>query len=155
MHCQILAASAKLPTWCQEACHEFEKRLTRFLPCTLTEIPIARRHKSGLIAHYQQAEAKKMLQYPAAYDLVIALAIKGALWSTETLAHHLHQWKQNYEKVFFLIGGPDGLHSTCLQRANIHWSLSPLTFPYALTRVLLLEQLYRASSLLAHHPYHN
>lgn len=79
---------------------------------------------------------------------------RGQNWTTETLALNLNDWSTRFSQVQILIGGPDGLSDQCLKRANASWSLSKLTFPHFLVRVLLAEQIYRAWSILNKHPYH-
>ncbi|HRE32868.1 MAG TPA: 23S rRNA (pseudouridine(1915)-N(3))-methyltransferase RlmH, partial [Candidatus Berkiella sp.] len=96
----------------------------------------------------------KLLQKNSPTDKVIALDVQGQAFSTQTLATNIANWQQEGNRLVFLIGGPDGLSEACLKRANVKWSLSMLTFPHVLARVILLEQLYRATSLLANHPYH-
>ena len=87
-------------------------------------------------------------------EQVIALDVKGKPWSTEQLAENLAGWKMSGDNFCLLIGGPDGLAPAMLQLASIKWSLSPLTLPHPLVRIVLIEQLYRASSILQNHPYH-
>lgn len=87
-------------------------------------------------------------------SLLVALDEHGMHWSTQELAQHLNKWHDNWSEVVFLVGGADGLSDECLQCANVKWSLSKLTFPHHLVRVIVAEQLYRAWSLLHHHPYH-
>ncbi|HUY84270.1 MAG TPA: 23S rRNA (pseudouridine(1915)-N(3))-methyltransferase RlmH, partial [Steroidobacteraceae bacterium] len=82
------------------------------------------------------------------------LTIEGAAMGTAKLAAWLARRMQDGRPLALLIGGPDGLAPACLERAEFRWSLSPLTFPHALVRVVVAEQMYRATSLLAHHPYH-
>ncbi len=76
------------------------------------------------------------------------------MWSTEQLANHLKNWQAGRRNIDLLIGGPDGLSSACLQKAETKWSLSALTLPHPLVRILVAEQLYRATSILQGHPYH-
>jgi len=85
---------------------------------------------------------------------VIALDNRGKSWSTEQVATQLASWQELGKSLVFLIGGADGLHPRCRDRADQMWSLSQLTFPHPLVRVVLVEQLYRAQSLLDNHPYH-
>lgn len=87
-------------------------------------------------------------------ERVVALAIDGTAYDTAELARRLRGWQLDGRDVAFLIGGPEGLAPACLARAELRWSLSPLTFPHGLVRVLVAEQLYRAWSLGAGHPYH-
>lgn len=154
MNCQIIAVGQKMPKWCVIACEEYAKRLQRFLKCALVEIPTAIRHKSSDVLSCKELEGQKILQKISNQDTVIVLDVIGENWSTPTLAKKLSISRQDAQNLTFVIGGPDGLSSECLARANQRWSLSALTFPHALVRVLLYEQLYRAASLLANHPYH-
>jgi 23S rRNA (pseudouridine1915-N3)-methyltransferase len=85
---------------------------------------------------------------------VVAIDVNGKAWSTEELAKQCADWQMDGRNVSLLVGGPNGLASSCLQRADQKWSLSPLTLPHPLVRVLLAEQLYRAWSILNNHPYH-
>ena len=87
-------------------------------------------------------------------DRVIALDVKGKAWSTEQLARNLDEWRMSGANYSLLIGGPDGLAPECLALAEAKWSLSSLTLPHPLVRILVIEQLYRAYSILHNHPYH-
>lgn len=85
---------------------------------------------------------------------VVALDRQGPVWSTEELAENMERWLTNYRTVSLLVGGPDGLSDACLSAAHECWSLSRLTLPHFLVRVIVAEQIYRACSILANHPYH-
>jgi 23S rRNA (pseudouridine1915-N3)-methyltransferase len=85
---------------------------------------------------------------------IIVLHVQGKLFSTEQLAMQMQQWREDARNVNLIIGGPEGLSQECLDRAELAWSLSPLTLPHPLVRVIVAEQLYRAWSILSHHPYH-
>jgi 23S rRNA (pseudouridine1915-N3)-methyltransferase len=100
------------------------------------------------------AEGERLLGALQPRDQVIALDVRGDSWDTPRLAQQLDGWMQAGADVAFLIGGADGLSAACLARAQQRWSLSMLTFPHMLVRVVLAEQLYRAWSLLSGHPYH-
>ena len=143
-----------MPSWCIEACEEYLTRLRHSMKCVLIEIPAAKRHKAGNVAQYKEEEALKILQKITPMHHVVALEVTGNAWSTPKVANALSSWQQLGKDVAFLIGGPDGLSEKCLARANQQWSLSALTFPHPLARVVLLEQLYRAWSILSNHPYH-
>lgn len=95
-----------------------------------------------------------MLAALSAEDYVVALEIEAAAMTTAKLSEWLARRLQEGRPLALLIGGPDGLAPACLERADLRWSLSPLTLPHALVRVLVAEQIYRAVSLLAGHPYH-
>ena len=95
-----------------------------------------------------------MLAALAKDDKVIALDVQGKNWSTEQLAQNLSDWRMDGRNISLLVGGPDGLAGECLQRAESRWSLSALTLPHPLVRIILMEQLYRAWSIISNHPYH-
>jgi 23S rRNA (pseudouridine1915-N3)-methyltransferase len=101
-----------------------------------------------------QRESDAILAATGAKDRVIALEVGGRPWSTEKLAAQLENWQQDGRDVSFLVGGPDGLADDCRKRADQQWSLSPLTLPHPLVRIVLAEQLYRAWSITRNHPYH-
>lgn len=150
----ILSVGQKMPTWVEMAQMEYLKRLQRFFKCQLLEIPTALRSKTADITRIKQEESSKILQKIHSDDWVVVLEVKGESFSTEQLAQKLNLWRKESKAIKFVIGGPDGLDESCLARANVKWSLSPLTFPHALARIIVLEQIYRAGSVLASHPYH-
>ena len=153
-HCQILAVGQKMPHWCETACQEYLVRLSRFIKITLTEIPAAKRAKTVNAALCMEDEGQRILAKTLASDYVVALEVKGKAYSTPQFAQAWQKWREKGKRVVFVIGGPDGLSKACLERADARWSLSELTFPHPLARVLLIEQLYRGCSLLENHPYH-
>ena len=120
----------------------------------MNECNIAKRIKGGRAADYKAAEEQILLRQIKAGSFVVALDKSGRQVSTEDLSNRLSDWMLNYPKVQFLIGGPDGLSQNCLARADWVLSLSALTFPHFMVRVLMAEQLYRAWSILKNHPYH-
>ncbi len=154
MSLSIISVGQKMPLWCNLASEEYLKRLQRFFKCQLIEVPTANRVKTPEVQRLKQQESVKILQHIAKDDWVIALEVKGQPFSTEKFATNLNQWLLQSKPVKFIIGGPDGLAENCIARADVQWSLSPLTFPHALARVIVLEQLYRAASLMESHPYH-
>jgi 23S rRNA (pseudouridine1915-N3)-methyltransferase len=100
------------------------------------------------------AEGNKLLHAAQGHTLIVALDERGEMWTSRQLASRLADWQTRSEEVALLVGGADGLSPLCLEAAHIRWSLSPLTFPHALVRIILAEQLYRAGTLLSNHPYH-
>jgi 23S rRNA (pseudouridine1915-N3)-methyltransferase len=113
--------------------------------------------KRGKGADLQRAilkEGQQMLEAIGSGDKVIALDVLGKAWSTETLAEQLQNWQFEGNNISLLVGGPDGLAPDCLARADQKWSLSALTMPHPLVRILLAEQLYRAWTINNNHPYH-
>jgi 23S rRNA (pseudouridine1915-N3)-methyltransferase len=143
-----------MPAWVDEGYNEYARRMPRECRLVLNEIPLARRSKSQVVERAIKEEGQRMLAALPDRQQVIALDVKGRSWSTEQLAKQLDGWRQDGRDVSLLVGGPDGLAAECLQRADQTWSLSALTLPHPLVRVVLAEQLYRAWSLNSGHPYH-
>ncbi|MEJ1379214.1 MAG: 23S rRNA (pseudouridine(1915)-N(3))-methyltransferase RlmH, partial [Candidatus Sedimenticola sp. (ex Thyasira tokunagai)] len=120
----------------------------------LVEIAPGHRGKSADVARTVRDEGERMLKAIPRNCRVMALDVKGKAWSTEQLSSRLGGWMGEGQDLALLVGGPEGLAAECLQRADNRWSLSPLTMPHPLVRVVVAEQLYRAWSLLRNHPYH-
>lgn len=142
-----------MPAWVNAGCEEYAKRLPRQW-LRLTEIPIAKR---GPTVNREQTVDKEWRHMKAALPkggLSVALDEGGRAWSTEDLASKVDAWMHEGRDIAFLIGGPDGLAPECLALAEQKWSLSALTLPHGLARVMVIEQIYRAWSLLNNHPYH-
>ncbi len=154
MKCRLIAAGTRLPEWVGAGFRDYQRRLRRPLTLDLIEIAVAPRRAGGPARTAIAREGEAMLGALRAEDYVVALDVEGAAMSTAKLAEWLARRMQDGRPLALLIGGPDGLAPACLERAEFRWSLSPLTFPHALVRVVVAEQLYRATSLLAHHPYH-
>lgn len=154
MRIHLLAAGSRMPGWVQAGFQEYAKRLPGECALCLREIPLHRRGKEANTRRQAEAESRRMLAAIPRGARVIALDKSGQQWSTQELARHLAGWLQQGRDLALLVGGPEGLAPVCLERAAIRWSLSRLTFPHSLVRVLVAEQLYRAWSLLQGHPYH-
>ena len=152
MKCRIIAAGTRLPAWIGTGFHEYDKRLSRPIRLELKEIPVATRHAD--MARAREREGQAMLEALRPGDHVVALEVTGRALSTQALAQWLEQRLAQGTDIAFLIGGPDGLAPACRARAALQWSLSPLTFPHGLVRLMLAEQIYRAVSIIAGHPYH-
>jgi 23S rRNA (pseudouridine1915-N3)-methyltransferase len=129
-------------------------RLPRELRLEWCEIPLARRRKDSRAEQLRQREGEQILKAIPGGDRVVAMDVLGKALSTEQLARELQDWQMSGDNYSLLIGGPDGLSPECLQRADRRWSLSALTLPHPLVRVLLAEQLYRAWTITVNHPYH-
>lgn len=154
MKLKLLAVGQKMPQWVSDGYLEYARRLPRDCSLNLIEIAPAKRGKTSQPQQWMQEESKRILSHIDASDHVVALDVIGKSWSTPQLADNLANWQQQGSDVSLVIGGPDGLDPDCLQRANQRWSLSALTLPHPLVRVLLAEQLYRAWTILQNHPYH-
>ena len=143
-----------MPAWVSAGYAEYARRLPRECSLQLVEIPVSKRRKSIPAARAMQEEGQLMLAAIPADCLVIALDVKGKSWSTGVLTKRLQDWLAGGRDVALLVGGPDGLAPDCLARADLSWSLSALTYPHALVRIVVAEQLYRAWSINTGHPYH-
>ena len=154
MKFHLIAVGQRIPDWIERGYREFARRLPAEHRLTLTEIAAGRRHKGSDTRRLIEREGKQMSAVIAKDSIVIALDVKGRQWSTEQLAERFAAWQQEGRDITFLVGGPDGLAPDCLARAQHTWSLSHLTFPHALVRILIAEQLYRAWSICNEHPYH-
>jgi 23S rRNA (pseudouridine1915-N3)-methyltransferase len=151
---RVIAVGTRMPAWVRSACDDYLTRLKGGLAVALTEIePAARRAGSGA-APAIAAEGRRLLRSLGPSDHVVALDERGRELTTRELAQWLGTRMQQGQDLAFVIGGPDGLAPEVLSRSNFTLALSRLTLPHALVRVLLAEQLYRAHSILANHPYH-
>ncbi len=142
-----------MPDWIQKGYAEYARRLPSENALELVELPL-RKRGSNSIAVQQQHEEKLLLGKLKPRDLVIALDESGEGWTSDMLAKKMASWRGSGSNVALLVGGPDGLSDVCKQAASELWSLSCATLPHALVRVLVAEQIYRAWSLNANHPYH-
>ena len=143
-----------MPAWVSDGYDQYARRMPPDCRLELTEIPAVQRGKNADIKRIVEQEGKKLLTSAPKKSQIIALNAEGKSWSTEQLAQQLDRWMQHGSDLALLVGGPEGLHTSCLQAASQQWSLSPLTFPHPLVRIIVAEQLYRAVSLLRGHPYH-
>lgn len=154
MRVRLISVGSKMPAWVDEGYREYSRRLGFDLRLDLVEIPLCRRSKGADISRLQEREAGQMLAAAGQGDLIVAMEIMGKPWSTEKLADNMGEWMHSGRNVSLMVGGPEGLHSSVLVRADLSWSLSPLTLPHPLVRVVVAEQVYRAWSILKNHPYH-
>ncbi len=150
----MLAAGTRLPDWVNEACTDYSKRFGSQPKFELLEIPVTARAASADVVRAVAREGDKMLAAIRADDFVVALEVGGKTLSTAEVALWLAARFQEGRDLVFLIGGPDGLARGCIERADLKLSLSALTLPHGLARVLLIEQLYRAYTFGKGHPYH-
>jgi 23S rRNA (pseudouridine1915-N3)-methyltransferase len=152
--CRLIAAGTRLPDWVNDGFREYQKRLRTPLVLELVEIPVATRRAGENPDRAILREGENMLAAVGRDDYVVALEVEAKSMTTGQVSAWLAERMRDGRPLALLIGGPDGLSDGCRARANQSWSLSPLTLPHALVRVVLAEQIYRAMSLLAGHPYH-
>ena len=154
MKIHLLAIGSKMPDWVSKGYTEYASRLTGNVQLLLHEIPAEKRTKNSDIKTLCKKESAKLLAAIPKGCRVVALDVLGQSWSTEKLASQMENWMMSGQDVALLVGGPEGMTRECVDRADQVWSLSSLTFPHPLVRVLLSEQLYRAWSITENHPYH-
>jgi len=151
---RIIAVGSRMPKWVQEPYDDYVTRLSAGLKVTLTEIEPGSRASGRPPAKAIEAEGQRILDAVRPGEYVVALDERGKEMTTRELAAWLAVRLQDGSDLAFVIGGPDGFAPEVLQRSDFKWSLSRLTFPHALVRVVLAEQLYRAHGVLSNHPYH-
>jgi 23S rRNA (pseudouridine1915-N3)-methyltransferase len=144
-----------MPGWVDAAFEDYARRLSGSWKLELKALaPASRKQAGGAAPRAKSAEARRILALLGPRDVVVPLDEHGAQFSTLELSAWLKERRAAGDDLAFIIGGPDGLGDEVLARGRWRWSLSRLTLPHALARVVLIEQLYRAASVLAGHPYH-
>lgn len=154
MKISLIAMGNKMPDWVETGCQTFIKRLQEYSQIQVIEIPLIKRGKNSDVARILEKETQLMKDFIPAQAHIIALDKGGRTFSSEALATKIEQLQQITAHLCFLIGGPEGFTSEMLQLCHEKWSLSLLTFPHTIARLVLLETLYRSCSILQHHPYH-
>jgi len=150
----LIAASNRQPAWVDAGYAEYADRLRGRCMLELKVLPLARRSGASSPDRALADEGARMARAIPTGAHVVALAEAGKPLSTNDLAAKLERWSERGGPIALLLGGPDGIGGDALARAAEHWSLSPLTLPHGLARVVAAEALYRAWSLLQNHPYH-
>ena len=154
MHIRLLAVGDRQPSWVDDAFGVYSGRLPREWKFRLDCIATVRRGKNDKSNNAMETEGEQILAKLGTDEQVILLDERGKQMTSSGLASYLADRQNEGRDLCFVIGGPDGVSSACRKRANFIWSLSELTLPHGLARVLFVEQLYRAWSLQAGHPYH-
>jgi 23S rRNA (pseudouridine1915-N3)-methyltransferase len=154
MHIRLLAVGDRQPRWVDAAFQTYAERLPRQWRFRLDAIAAAHRSKSSNSSGARQAEGDKVLTSIQPGEFVVLLDERGKALSSRELSEHLTDWQSAGRDLCFLIGGPDGVSDACATRADFSWSLSRMTLPHGLARVMFGEQLYRAWTLTQGHPYH-
>ena len=154
MRLRLLAVGTRMPGWVEEGFGDYAKRLAGDISLELVEIPAGKRGKGADLARLKEQEGQALLAALRPQERVIALDVQGRSLATGDLAATLRDWQVDGRPAALLVGGPEGLARAVLERADDKWSLSRLTLPHPLVRIVVAEQLYRAWSLLKGHPYH-
>jgi 23S rRNA (pseudouridine1915-N3)-methyltransferase len=150
----VITLGDKMPDWVTKGTNEYSKRFTENICLKLIEIPLTRRAKSSDLTRIIEKESALIKEALPNQARIIALDIKGQSFSSEELAEKMTQLQHTSSHLCFLIGGPEGLSPNLLSQSDERWSLSRLTLPHPLVRILLLETLYRAWTMIHNHPYH-
>ena len=156
MKCALVAVGHRMPAWVAAGYDEYARRMPRESPLKLTELkPELRNDDSpGAVRRVLEAEAKRIRAAVPEGSVLVALDERGHEFTSLELADRLRDWRMGGRDVAFVIGGADGLEPEFKRGAHLLWSLSRLTLPHGLARVLVAEQLYRAASIVQGHPYH-
>lgn len=154
MHIRLIAVGDRQPPWVDEAFRNYGGRFPSQWKFRMDVIATAKRSKAENARRAIEAESELILGKLAGDEQAVLLDERGKQLTSKSLAGRLSGWQADGRDLAFIIGGPDGVSDECRQRADFAWSLSDLTLPHGLARVLLVEQLYRAWSLALGHPYH-
>jgi 23S rRNA (pseudouridine1915-N3)-methyltransferase len=154
MQINLISVGNRMPGWVQQGYDEYAKRLPRECELVLKEIAPGKRGKNSDVARIVKEEGERMLAAIPQGAHIVTLDIPGKPWTTPELAQAMKRWLEGGQNIALLVGGPEGLADAAKQMARESWSLSKLTFPHPLVRIIVAEQIYRAWSILHNHPYH-
>ena len=150
----FICVGTKMPIWVDQGYTEYAKRLNKDIKLNLIEVEASKRSKTSSASKLKSEEANRIQKILPKSNYIVSLDVKGKQRSTENLAENLEHWLHLGKDVSLITGGPDGLDESILKLANESWSLSNLTFPHPIVRIVVSEQIYRAWSILNNHPYH-
>ncbi|MDN3652568.1 23S rRNA (pseudouridine(1915)-N(3))-methyltransferase RlmH [Thalassotalea ponticola] len=154
MRITLIAVGTKMPNWITEGFNQYARRFERDVSFDLIEITPGKRGKNADIARILEKEGEQTLAAVPKGARIVTLEVEGKPWTTPQLAKHLASWQMDGRDVALLVGGPEGLAPACIKASEQKWSLSPLTLPHPMVRVIVAESLYRAWSINNNHPYH-
>jgi 23S rRNA (pseudouridine1915-N3)-methyltransferase len=148
----VILAVGRLRPAMREAADDYLRRLRRYVG--VREIEVREASREPTVPAQREAEATRLAERTPTGSRVVALARDGKAWTSADLARRIDEWRLAARPVTFVLGGSHGLAAGLQQRADVRWSLGPLTLPHELARVVVLEQLYRAYTILRGEPYH-
>lgn len=154
MKIRLISVGTRMPAWVEQGVQEYSKRLPAEFSFECVEVPLGKRGKSASTQQAMRQEEEALLARIGPRDYVVALDVQGKVLSTEEMTTRISTIRDEGQHLSFLVGGPDGLTQNCLTRADERWSLSALTLPHPLVRIVMAEQMYRVWSLISGHPYH-
>lgn len=154
MKIQLIAVGTKMPDWVERGYQEYARRFPKDCSLELVEIPAGKRGKHADIRRILEKEGEQTMAAVGRGNRIVTLEVTGKPWTTPQLAKQLDRWKMDGRDISLLIGGPEGLAPQCIEASEQRWSLSNLTLPHPLVRIIVAETLYRAWSVTANHPYH-
>ncbi len=154
MRIRMVAVGQKMPAWVDQGYNEYAKRINGDCRLELIELPMQKRAKNSNVQQLKEKEGKAILDAIKTSEQLIVLDVLGKAISTEQLASTIKSWQMDGRDVALVVGGPDGVSDAVLKKADNKISLSKLTLPHPLVRVVLAEQIYRAWTINQGHPYH-
>lgn len=154
MKINLVAIGKNMSAWVNQGYEEYAKRMPKNFALNLIEVPALTRQKNCNIDAVKIQECQRLTETVNGRGLKIVLDENGKRLTTKELSEKLQTWQETYREINFIVGGPDGLTKDFIDQADVVISLSDLTLPHPLVRVIVAEQLYRAYSILNNHPYH-
>lgn len=154
MRIRLVSVGTRMPQWVQDGVLEYCKRLPRDFALQIVEVPLGLRGKSASIEQAIKSEGENCLKACDKDAYLVAMDLRGKVQTTEGMAAEIGRLRDEGRNLTMVVGGPDGLSDQVLESADAIWSLSALTFPHPLVRIILAEQIYRVWSILSGHPYH-
>lgn len=154
MKIQLIAVGTKMPDWVEKGYLEYARRFPKDMQLELLEINAGKRGKNADIKRILKKEGELTLEAIPKGNKIVTLEVTGKSWTTEQLADEMIKWQHDGRNISLLIGGPEGLAPECIEQSEQNWSLSALTLPHPLVRIIVAESLYRAFTLTINHPYH-
>jgi 23S rRNA (pseudouridine1915-N3)-methyltransferase len=154
MKIQLIAVGTKMPDWVEKGYLEYARRFPKDMQLELLEINAGKRGKNADIKRILKKEGELTLEAIPKGNKIVTLEVTGKPWTTEQLAEEMVKWQHDGRNISLLIGGPEGLAPECIELSEQRWSLSALTLPHPLVRIIVAESLYRAYTLTINHPYH-